>query len=84
MGLTHALSVVQKLEIVNLSEVENVLFLQQNQSGAHCMETVPISESPLWEVPLYTCRVLKLDPVLKKAGCINIYTVGSRSITNAA
>lgn len=54
----HVLSVVRRWRLSRSQrlKIRNVLFLRQNQPGARlsvlCIEVVPISECPLWEVPL--------------------------------
>ena len=49
------MSVVRSLEVVRISEVENVLVIKSfgDTWFVRCMEAVRISEGPLWEVPLY-------------------------------
>ena len=57
-GDTH-LSIIQSLEVVHISEVENVLVLWWSQSGAHGSSIIVcLSESLLSEVSLYLVMLL--------------------------
>ena len=53
-------SVVQSLEIVHISEIENALVLWHRHSGARGLSVVwpYLAEGPLWEVPLYNYQYL--------------------------